>query len=240
MATSTFTQLPQPNDPYSGQPTDPQFRSLLDGTGQLSSLNKVTPQTSANQGSNQAGFQSAWAGLTPNTQGLDMYRQQATSLGPSAWANMASNQAGAQAAGSNATANASLAMQGGLNSGARERLALGGANASNAAQQGIRSQDAAQKQTMLANLPGLENTALQPGIQQANAWQSMAQNESAQNQQNQQFNVSNNLNAQNANQQQTAAQTAAGNASNLNLYNQQMAGWAAGKQADATANSGKK
>lgn len=252
-----------PIDPYSGMPTRPDLASLIDPkTGQLKSQFTINPQENANQASNQGGFQSAWAGLSPNTQALEMYRQQATATGPSVWANLANQQQGQQQqqqandatqqnASGQAAARSNLAMTGGLSSGARERLALSGANAGNATQQqieaqgnqartGISMQDAANKQAMLANLPGMENQALAPGMQKASAWQNLAQNEASQNQQNQQFNVANNMNAQNANVGQTAAQLGAQNQNNLNAYNQQMSGWAAGKQADATANSGKK
>lgn len=152
-------------DPYSGMPTyqpgyDPNTMALYPKfQGQINAIN-------------------------PNTQGLDKFRGEALRSGPSAWANLArgqqfSEQANAQeqaakaAASGTATAASDLAMRGGINSGARERIAAGGVKNlldmnQNAARQGnlnrlqIGVNDEQNRISQLGQLPGMENQALQP------------------------------------------------------------------------------
>ncbi len=167
--------------------------------------------------------------LSADHQGIDKYRQEALRTGPSSWANLAGNQqgylakqaksAGAQTvAGQNAQAMSDLAMRGGVDSGARERIATSGANnllnmnqkvnedqSKNVMQIGMN--DEQNRISQLGALPGLENEALKP----------------------QMFNVSNQMNNNQSHNQ-----------FDMDQYKAQMEEWAASKQAEATANAGKK
>jgi hypothetical protein len=145
------------------------------------------------------GVQSQLAGINVDPRGMDQFREEALRSGPSAWANLSrSRQAGmardarasaaAEVAGAGATARSTLAMRGGLDSGARERIARGGAKdrlmssqlighdaAANDAQIGIN--DEQNRIQQLGMLPGMENTALQPAFQKLNLWGQAKQND---------------------------------------------------------------
>lgn len=254
-------------DYYSGAPNRPNYSPVINnnpatGDGTLQKQFQLNPQQTQNQPSNLSALQSQLGGINLNTQGLDALRQKATQTGPSAWANLATqqeqqgeqtqrNQAVQGAAGNAAAARSGLAMQGGLTSGARERMATSGTNAANAAQQnigaagaaartGISTQDEQNKNSLLTQLPGAEVQALQPQLQKTSMWEGLAQQEGAQNQQNQQFNAANNLNAQQYNSSQAIGENRNVQQQGIDAYNNQMKNWAANQQANATANSGKK
>lgn len=127
-----------------------------------------------------------------------------------------------QAAGLEAQARTNLAMKGGMDSGAAERIAKNSqTNALDLTQQaeaggnanaaGIRMKDEDQR------LAGLDNAA---GMNM-NAAQAM-------------------FGMKNANLKNVVGETDRRNAYNMNNYNQQMAAWGAGKQAQATEKSGGK
>lgn len=127
-----------------------------------------------------------------------------------------------QASGLAREAESALAMRGGLDSGARERIAKQGMTSALDLTQQAEAQagknrtaiDIADEQNRLA---GLESAA---GMNRAGA-QTL-------------------FGMQDANRTAREKELARRNAYNMNFYNQQMAGWAAGKQAQATENSGKK
>jgi len=165
--------------------------------------------------------------------GFNQFRQEALRKGPSSWANLAKTKLAMDAleerekgartvAAGKAEAMNELAMRGGLSSGARERLAESGAKnlldmTQNVNRQGksnalnIGIQDEQNRIQQLSALPGVEN-------QRVSAWQNVRSQDLG------------NLLKENENRNQF----------NQNKYNQQMSAWAAGKQAEATANSGKK
>lgn len=123
-----------------------------------------------------------------NTQGLDKYRQEALSTGPSAWAGLMGQQqseaykkaqdlASGKAAGGVASAESALAMRGGLSSGARERLQKQGVLSKALAGQDLASQhagnllqiginDEQNRMARLGALPGMEVQAMAPAIGQ--------------------------------------------------------------------------
>lgn len=168
-----------------------------------------------------------------NQGALNLLNQKAMQQGTSPWAMMQMqkqgldqqnqmNSAARQAQGQNAQARAGLAMRGGLSGGAAERLARGGGQDLNAARQGISNQ-------------GMQNR-MQIGIQDetnknAMLGQAVQGNQAALGQQIGlgQFNVQN-----------TLAENQANNQHDITRYQEQMKGYAAGKTANATANSGKK
>lgn len=254
-----------PSDYYSGMATRPDYNPLINngpgGDRTLLQQFQLKPQTAAAPSSILPQLQSQLGGINLNTQGLDLLRQKATATGPSAWENLATqqqqqgeqtqrNQAAAGAAGSAAGARSNLAMQGGLTGGARERLAMGGERALNEANQNIGAQGAAartgisiqgeqQKNALLSQLPGQEAASLAPQFEKANLWANLASTEQGRNQANNQFNAGQNLSAQQFNAAQGIGENRNAAQQQLDAYNNQMKTWAAGKQADATANSGK-
>lgn len=170
-----------------------------------------------------------------NTQGLDALRSRALSTDSSPWAKLAEqkqqldqsgamDQAAAQSAGQSAQALDSLAQNGGLSEGARERIATAGARSGMFANQqiarqgmgdrlGIKLQDEQQKANMLSALPGQELAALEPDFR---------------NRQYQQAVEGTNINAAlNEIQQKRAA--------DLDKYNAEMSAWGAARTANATA-----
>jgi hypothetical protein len=178
-----------------------------------------------------------------NTNPLDMSVQNFADLanrkGPSAWATSAGDQQNALAqnqlerganetAGQTAQALSNLGSSGGISSGARERVAEGGANnymnmSQNTGRQNSLNQmqigvnDQQNKMQEMGMLPGMEAAALQPEFQKANMWE--------------------NAKAQDVGNQ--IANTQSANTWNQNLYGQQMGAWGASKNADALAKSAK-
>lgn len=173
-------------------------------------------------------------------QAADAFTQQAMRTGPSAWANlatskadqeskMAQSQAAAQGTAQTAQAQASLASSGGLDSGARERLARSGAKNTMDEQQKISGQNIQNKMqigmndeqnriSQLGQATGIENAANQSIFQQQGALNSL-RSQDVQNQ---------------------IGENTRQNLFNMTGYGNQIQAWAANKQADATANSGKK
>lgn len=164
------------------------------------------------QTQNVAGqVKNAYGGIQADQRGLNAFRQQALRTGPSAWLNGAENKSRMEdsyardrvaqsAAGQAAQARSQLAMRGGLNSGARERVAKDAARNSMIGSQqvgaqgritraGLGMQDEQQRQQALAQLPGMEIQALQPKLAGAAAYSNaLGQDRSAQ-LQNSQFNA---------------------------------------------------
>lgn len=164
-------------------------------------------------------------------------RNEALRQGPSAWRQLLQkginsnqqsglNNAAQSSAGSAATARNQLAMHGGLSSGANERIAKDQSNnylnmaqdVSNQANQAGYSADANDESNRIKSLQGQGAADTQLGLSKANL------NIGAQ-----QYDTNNDINAYDKL-----------NYANLEKYKTNMQSWAAGKQADATANSGKK
>lgn len=181
--------------------------------------------------------------ITPDTTAINKLQENALSTGPSSWAQAQSaaqklqtkglfDQAQQQGASANASAQNSLASKFGLSKAAQERLAVQNQRNTQGAlqnvgfqgaqaQAAIGAQDAANKQNMLSNLPGQQNSLAQ--LQLANRQASLGQGN---------INIANSLN-----------QNALQNASKLENYKQQMAAWGADKNADsmqAQSGGGKK
>lgn len=171
-------------------------------------------------------------GNTPNdTSGLQAFKAQALRTGPSAWAGMAEaksnadqaaaiDQAQKQGAGATATAEGNLAMQGGLRSGAAERIQSAANKNAMDTSQNIATQG-------MANRSQIGINDEQNRITQLGMLPQMQQNQAEFQRQGQEFDI-NNMLKENQNY----------NAYNLGLYNTNMGGWAAGKQANATMKSG--
>lgn len=180
------------------------------------------------------------SGINVDQRGMNKYRQEAMRSGPSAWAQMAGrqqdelaqdaqNKAGKQSAGQAAEARSQLAMRGGINSGARERIAQGAAKnymdmsqdigrqaTTNKTQIGMN--DEQNRINQLQALPGMENAAVANEMDKTKLWGQAKQ-----------FDVG-----------QMTAEQERRNAFNMGNYHEQMQAWGAGKQANATANAGKK
>ena len=175
-----------------------------------------------------------------NTGGLEKMRGIALGEGESPWAKMMLERQGleqsqrkdmaqSQLAGQTAMARSDLAMRGGLSQGARERLAQNSLRSGfNANQQlsregeldrlNIGLADQQRRDSFLQQLPGQELAALEPQFRNQSV-------DAAR----QQFNIGNAI-----------GEKRAKDVADLSAYAEQMKAWAANKQADATANAGKK
>ena len=238
------------------------YTSALGADNQLSDAYKLKAAQVGPLASNVGQLDQRLSGIQLDKTGLNEIQNRALTKGPSAWATMAGqqadvntaqqkSQAGAAGAGAQADARAGLAMRGGLSGGARERLAMGGANnqmnnmqsinAQNASAKGnIGLQDEQQKQSMLMQLPGMQLASLQPEMQKAGAWQSMAQQEQGLTNQNNQYNTGAQNQAAQTNMQNTLGAISQKNDQAQNQYNEQMKSWASEQQARATEKSGQK
>jgi hypothetical protein len=161
--------------------------------------------------------------IQPDTSGLAAFSNEAKRSGPGAWAGLAQklnqqeaktqlDQAQRTSAGSTAQAESNLAMRGGLDSGARERLATAGSNQYASAAQSIGNteatnatkinmQDEQNRIQELEALPGIQNQYLAPQFQKIQ----LGEQAFATDVQGQEANVTN-LNAYNQNRFSTQAQ----------------------------------
>lgn len=236
------------NDPYDqkfGQlPNDPTFTSLIDPkTGMIGSQYQIQSPELSSQLADRLGS------INLNTQGLDKFRNFALSDGPSEYAqNLLQKQgleqqnalqdAARNQASQAAQARTNMAMRGGINSGAAERLArssmLSGYNQQQQiARQGmgdrlgIQANDAQQRVQALSQLPGMEVQSLQPQFQKTSLWFQGANADRTANMQAQQNNIANTLAEQNAQRQ-----------FDQNNYNQKMSAYGGIKQAQAQNKGG--
>ena len=177
------------------------------------------------------GLQQELNNIPTDMTGINAYRSQALRTGPSTWASLQKTSNAAQLAnqkeqadqkGASETAQAdnALASNGGLSSGARERVAEGGAKNALDVQQNLTREanindlqtginDETNRIQQLGALPGLENQATQPLFEKAQI-------------------------LTNAGAQEAQAQ----NAYNQSVYQTNMAGYGANQSANATAAAG--
>lgn len=195
-------------DPYSGMPMAPEYDS---------------------EGANavRAGYKAAGEAGQPGQSGLDALRNSALRSGPSPWATMAMQKTGADAAaarqkvtrdvaGQGATASTALAMRGGLQSGARERMARQAGMSRLNLNQDVARQEAGNRmqigindeQNRMSNLSMLPGAEMQMAEAKRRAALTGVQGEEKDLDRRMGF--------------------------NQNLYGQNMAAWASNKQADAT------
>lgn len=180
------------------------------------------------------------AALTMDMRGMNKFRDEALRGKPSAWAGLmnakqyaeeaaAKDRAVDQSRAGVRNAEADLASKGGLSSGARERIARGGAKdllavGQDVARQGnlnrmqVGVQDEQNRIQELSQLPGMENMILQTDLQKENMFDQSRQQDL----------------------QRAIEENNRRNQFNQNVYNQKMSAWAADRQAYATENSGKK
>lgn len=240
-------QLQQKNDILAqAEALRPSFQSPLQN-GQLGSQYRLE----ASMG-DAKGLQNRLDDIQLDKRGLNAFRERALAQpGTSAWEQMmlarqgteqtqARENAMAQGAQAAAQARAAMAMKGGLSGGAAERLSRdqammglranqGIARSGEQARQGIGLDAENQRLQALGALPGMEVQALQPDLQKTGMWQQMNQ-----------FNAQQQNTANQANQQATLLAMANANKNATDVYGQQMSGIAAGRQATAVENSGKK
>lgn len=244
-----LTSAPQGPPPPPDMPT---LQNTVDANGNLKGQYQLQAQPTIKYNDNGVG-----AAAHVNTNPLHQLESYAEGTGNSPWASLAlqqnqnalQNQLGSAADNNRSGTQAAisdLAASGGATQGARERVANQSTrnlldstqNARSASQQnalGIQEQDANNRLSVLEQLPGQEVAAVQPGLQAAEFGQGQKQN-LAENQQQYKTGV-NQANISNA-------IGGVGNANNnaLNIYGQQMAGYAANQTANAIQNapSGKK
>lgn len=191
------------------------------------------PQYPTYQNAYDPGLLAAYQGINPDSRGMDQFRKEALRTGPSPWADLANekldtyrrqglNQIAKGAAGEAAGARTQLAMRGGLDSGASERIAKSAARNYLDLGQELRSDVTGKRQdvaiadeknrvSQLGALPGMELAWTAPQLEKAKY-------------------------ASQLDMQDRAGR----NAWNMGLYNSQMAAWAAQQQANAIRDSGKK
>jgi len=221
----TLPDDPQGNawySPYYGMPQYPAFNPIYNASTQALGPN----------------YQAQLAAIQPDTSGLEAYKQTALRSGPSPWAKMATEKSymdqalqadtlGKNAASNVATAQGNLAMRGGGRSGANERIQTAGnanllqqqqqeqaAGMQNRAQVDIN--DESNRIAQLGQLPGMQMQQAQFQLSKAGMGEA--------------------ANATDIQNQMLAAQ--AQNQYNLGIYKTQGEIWGAGKQANATEDSG--
>ncbi len=211
-------------DPYGGQPNYPTYQDSYD-PGKMSVAGDYSAAANAGR---------------VNTAGMDRYRQEAMQVGQSPWAQLTSKKIGNEAraarqlgakdiAGQQAGVASQLAMRGGLQSGARERMARGGARAALDMNQDIAKQEMAgrlqtginaeqNRLSQLGALPGME-------ISQANALRQ---------------NALTGVQGREKDIDRQLTEQEKRNAYNMARYQADTSAWAAMKQADATSRTAPK
>jgi len=235
-----------------GSPVRPEFESQIDpATGLLKSQYQMSVDKL------QAGKADLFELDPSSMEGLQAFKKEALREGPSQWAQLQQqmleqqkgtdlDKAARQAGAAGAQARGSLAMRGGLSSGARERIATGGARDLMRSKQDIQrgsrasglqllSDDERNRLAMLSQVPGFETDIGKFNVDQRTGQQ--------------QFNIGQQTDADRFNIE-GAGRTKAFNieaalrgigqerGEEMDIYKEQQKKWAAGKQAEATAASG--
>lgn len=179
------------------------------------------------------------SGINLDMRGMERFREEALRSGPSAWSRLAMGRqnmeeanardsATRQISGKRAEAFSNLAQRGGLDSGARERVARGAMKDSLDMQQDIsrqgslnrlqiESNDEQNRVQQLGMLPGMEVQALQPALEKAKLMGQARQ-----------LDITNQMNDKKYS-----------NDFDMQAYQEQMKRWGAERTAQATENSGK-
>jgi hypothetical protein len=224
--------------------TVPSRIGITDKSGNLQSQYQL-PDYASNLGD----LNSMLNGIQMDPSGMAAFRSRALDPGQSAWAKLAQQQLdnsnaqnmddmSRQSSGALNQAMSSLATHGGASRASRERLATKGARdllmgKQDASRQAINSQlslnmaDQQQKDDFLKALPGAEVQALQPALQKAGLWSSMATADSQGKMASNEFNVNNLL--KNVGSQ---------NDYNMDLYKEKMKAYGVDRTADAQEHSG--
>lgn len=263
---------------HAGAPGRPEFGTVRGPDGNIKDIYKLNPYTM--KGVSDVGFDSQygdisnlWDGVNLNTEALEALRGEGLRTESSTWANQQKEKLGLQSmdlldrnadqmSSANAQAMDSLAMSGGLTSGARTSLAKDMQRGMNQGASSIRRgqmlgdldidiQDEGNRLQILQALPGMELQALQPDMTRAQTLGDTLMRENQMNLDRQFRNRANTLDTQrfNAGQKTDARKYNINNAINdqlaenaydLGAYNEVMKAWAANKQADAQAGAGKK
>lgn len=240
----------------------PTYSSIRDENGNLLDQFKLKAQPNVGFNSNIEQLMQQLSGINLDKTALNKLQDTALSTDNSPWANLmlqkndvdtASAMDKAGLAGNAATGSAfsDLARRGGISAGARERLATKGERNTMMAKQGvgrdaetnrlgILTNDANQKMDILKQLPGMQVQSLQPELAKTGMWGQMADSEAARKQG---LDVANRDYATGVDKTNLASSI--GDVKNkqdfdMTQYQELMKAWAANKQADATANSGKK
>jgi hypothetical protein len=180
------------------------------------------------------------SGINPDTRGIEQFRKEALRSGPSQYAMLANKMQGELTAdardraareGASGTAGAmnALAMRGGVTSGARERIAKSGAENVMSMNQNIAGQDAQNRiqiasndeqnrMSRLGQLPAMEIAAVAPQFEKARM----------------------EIGARGQDIGREVGEKQTKNLFDMTTYQEGMKSWAAARQANATANSGKK
>lgn len=189
------------------------------------------------------------SGINLNTDALQALRGEGLRQAgtPSAWGQMALNQAMSSAGAQGNTALASgmsaLASRGGINKGARERMATKTGRDTMMAKQNagmtVGMQDETNRLGILSALPGQEVQALQPELQKTSMWGSMADTEAARKQGLDLANRDYSTGVQKSNLSSLMGDVQNKQNFDMSKYQEIMKAWAADRTANAQENAGK-
>lgn len=252
---------PGPQDTAGVRPQWQNPTNILDWSGRVADEYKLRGKGDVGWSSNLEALDKRLQGINLNKEGLEAIRKRSLTAGPSEWAALmeqkqrleegaAKEEAGAREASSRSESFSDLARKGGLSSGARERLATSGsrnyakslqdiAREGQAARLGISTEDERQKLDLLKGLPGMEVNALNPEFEKASAWSNLANSEAVRKQNLDIANRDYATGLEKYNLENTLKALGEQDQARMSKYEQDMKAYAAAKQADATANSGK-
>jgi hypothetical protein len=238
----------------------PNRESIRGSTGGVIDKYKLKQQGDVGFQSNMGGLEGLLSNINLDPSSLQALKAKGMATGPSAWASLQKQQqgleeanamdaAGRQSNTALATGMSALASHGGATRASRERLATKTSrdllmNRQAAGRQGISDRlgidiaDEGQKTDILKMLPGAEVQALQPALQKAGLWSTMANTDSARQLQTDLANRDYTTNVNQFNLTNLMKDMQGKNDYNMEAYKQKIAAYGSDRTADAQANSG--
>lgn len=227
----------------------PGFNGIKDQSGNILDQYSLKAQPDVGFNSNIDDLRQQLSGINLNTDALQALRGEGLRAPGTAspWATMALNQAkstaGAQGNAQIAGAMSALASRGGVNRGARERIATNGSRGTMMAQQkagmDIGLQDEANRMDILKALPGMEVQSLAPELQKTSMWANMADTEAGRKQGLDLANRDYTTNVQKTNLTNSIGDLQNKNNYDMSKYEQIMKAYSADRTANAQENAGK-
>lgn len=227
----------------------PGYEGLRNADGTLKDAYSLKGGPNVGFTSNLDSLNQKLGGINLNTDALQALRGEGLrSAGtPSAWGSMALNKAmsdaGAQGNSALAGGMSALASRGGINKGARERMAMKTGRDTMMAKQkvgmDVGMQDETNRLGILSALPGQEVQALQPELQKASMWSSMADTEAGRKQNLDLANRDYSTNVNKTNLQSLMGDVKGKQDFDLAKYQETMKAYGADRTATAQENAGK-
>lgn len=227
----------------------PGYEGLRNPDGSLKNQFSLNPGADVGFKSNLDDLNTRLGGINLNKDALNALRGEGLrSAGtPSAWGQMAMSQgmdaAGSQGNAAMSSAMSALASRGGVNKGARERIAMRGGRDTMMAKQkvgmDVGMQDESNRLGILQALPGMEVQALQPELQKTSMWSNMADTEAARKQGLDLANRDYSTGVQKFNIGNAAADVQNKQGFDMSKYQEIMKAWGADRTAAAQESAGK-